>query len=294
MLDLTFLATGYRQHAFVRTGEPDQWVYKIPAAFGYVLPYEHRTRSGGRITSWKKALLRLVVVWPHELKVRVLRPRLARLDAAVPSLARAVSAATRPVLRATRGLRDHILMAHHRRARRRDFERMLDLLEALEAAGLQGFVLPYRIERDVEAKLRVQGREVYYRGPMLLQLRTDAFFSRRALAPFEWQELVEVVHALWRRGFGLTERGEVLGYRSWALRDGHPRLADTSSLSRDSRRVRRTLHPASLDEQERRVLEWLPDAETAGAFQRYFEFLRQKLDRKTLDALWESDGAAGP
>jgi phosphoglycerate dehydrogenase-like enzyme len=49
--DLTFLATGYWQHVFAATGRPRWlWVYKIPAAFGYILPFRYSFQ-----TFWPKS-----------------------------------------------------------------------------------------------------------------------------------------------------------------------------------------------------------------------------------------------
>ena len=42
-LELEFFSTGEEQHVFVRPG--DAWLYKIPSAFGRVLPRDHALRS---------------------------------------------------------------------------------------------------------------------------------------------------------------------------------------------------------------------------------------------------------
>lgn len=59
-LELEFFATGEEQHVFTRADAPgDAWLYKIPAAFGRILPGDHALRSHflkGRIG---RALLRV-------------------------------------------------------------------------------------------------------------------------------------------------------------------------------------------------------------------------------------------
>jgi hypothetical protein len=50
MLDLTFLATGYRRRVFVRTGQSERRVCQ-PLAIFWALPYEHRIRAVDRVTS---------------------------------------------------------------------------------------------------------------------------------------------------------------------------------------------------------------------------------------------------
>jgi hypothetical protein len=53
-LDLTFVRTGDEQHVFVQTGAVDEsWLYKIPAAFGFILPADHPKRPRARGPGWR-------------------------------------------------------------------------------------------------------------------------------------------------------------------------------------------------------------------------------------------------
>ena len=62
-LELEFFATGEEQHVFTRAHAPgDPWLYKIPAAFGRILPGNHALRSHllkGRVG---RALLRVPLI----------------------------------------------------------------------------------------------------------------------------------------------------------------------------------------------------------------------------------------
>lgn len=301
MLDLTYYATGYRQHAFVRTGaEADGFVYKIPAAFGYVLPYRHRLGSGpGRIRSLKAALHWALLAAPHRFRTGVLPHVAGRLPPAALTLVRPFGAPVRVAAHVARSARNRLLMAHARRARARDFAGMLDLMDELGRHGLADLLVPYRIMRRAAAVLRVDGRAMTYTGPILAQQHVDMFFTKQSLAVFDWDELVRALHALWRHGFALTEKGENLGYRSWALMSGRIRLADTSSLTRDLSRARRSLRDENLDAQARMVLASHRDPHAARAFAEFFRYIRQHVSGARLAELWRADanrpgGAAEP
>jgi hypothetical protein len=287
-LRLTFLATGNQQHVFVPTDEPaGAWVYKVPAAFGYILPWQSESREVGRITSARKLWHALLVAGPPQVAewlARRLRHR--------PVLW-AIGWPARHVWRGLTGLRDAVLRPYYRRARARDFRRMIATLDTLTARGLGGVILPYRVLPDTRAILTVPGREVVYRGPVLMQRRADVFLGKDRLQSFDWQELVDALHTLWRHGFGLTEKGENLGLRSWALIDGHVRLSDTSSFTRSLRRARRTLSPASLDFVERRLASrHRDDPDAAARFAEYCRFVRAQVTREHLATLWNTAAGA--
>ncbi|SRR6266571_250407 len=292
MLDLTFFATGYRQHTFIKTSEEaGEWVYKIPAAFGYVLPYRHRLgelRSG---TSVKQALHYALVVFPYLLRTRILARLLAPMYAHRSGRRRAFLAPFQQAARGVRAVRNQIFMAYLVRKRARDFEAMLTLLDALEREGLGDLVLPHQILRNSEALLRVDGAALPYRGPILVQKRVAWVFDRETLTAaslhsFDWHEFVTAQRRLWCHGFALSERGENLGYRSWALAAGRLCLADTSSLTRSLRRARRGLHPPSLDYQQQLMLSLLRDGETIGTVEEYFRFVRPAITQECLTRLW--------
>ena len=62
-LELEFFSTGEEQHVFVHAGDAERaWLYKIPAAFGRVLPRQHAMRSHALKGRIGKALLRIPVV----------------------------------------------------------------------------------------------------------------------------------------------------------------------------------------------------------------------------------------
>jgi hypothetical protein len=271
LLQLEFHATGYRQHVFRRADIEDDWVYKVPASFGHLVAYT-RARRVGRITSAKKTVLWTLIEAPRKLGGRLLRGSRAAATLA--------------------DWRERMLLSYDRVARRRNFREMLALIRALHAYGLDHIVLPYEILSDAEAVLRINGAGFAYRGPMLRQRRADVVLNKQALPPFDWHEVVAAQHALWRHGFGLTEKGEVLGYRSWALLNGRICLADTSSLVRDRRRARRTLDPARLDEQQRLVLDFHSDPVVRATFAEYFGFIRAEVNLEWFDRVWSAPVSA--
>lgn len=286
VIDLTFLGTGYRQHAFTRTDEPDSgWVYKIPAAFGYILPYRHRPEAIGPITSFKKAIVWLLLGFPSALHQKLVAPALERMRRlGLPWIANGLAS----VVSVIGAARDRLFMAHARRARKRNFEEMLALMDVLERHDLGHVVPSFAVIRNGAARLRVGDRVLSYRGPILQQQRIQTFFNKDRLADFRWADVVAAQHALWKHGFAVTERGEALGYRSWALVDGRVVLADTSSLTRDLKLARRTLRPQYLDVQEQIVLNAPRDSAATTAFRQYFEYLRREVNMATLDALWRT------
>ena len=58
-LELEFFATGEEQHVFTCAAtQDDRWLYKIPAAFGWILPGDHALRSHFLKGRFGRALLR--------------------------------------------------------------------------------------------------------------------------------------------------------------------------------------------------------------------------------------------
>jgi len=254
MLDLTFLATGYRQHVFTRTGADDGWVYKVPVAFGRVLPFDF-----GRIETIRPR--NPVHGVAHALLIRCPRPLTA--------------------------VRNRALIAHFSRKRLREFRAMLRLLERLAERGADDVVLPYRSIPDANARLRVAGREYRYAGPVLAQKRADVFRVRaESLRAYDPAELIEAQHRLWAHGFAIVETGEILGPRSWSVVDGRLKLADTSSLTADRRLARQSLAPALLDERQAIVTRKLREAGSTFAIDEYCCTVRSEINEDTFDRLW--------
>jgi hypothetical protein len=67
---LKLFATGAYQHVFLNSQEEDRWVYKIPAAFGYVVPYDTYLEKNKRAPAWKRSLLRTVGERRHQQWLR--------------------------------------------------------------------------------------------------------------------------------------------------------------------------------------------------------------------------------
>lgn len=252
LLRLDFLATGTWQHVFVEErDEARAWVYKIPAAFGRVLPFGHpqRFRPGGLAAGAAYAL-----------------------GARVP------------------GARE-LLASRLRRRSAAEFERMLALVELMCAGGLSDLLLPCEVLRDAEAVLLVGGRRTAYRGHVLKQRRAERLFERNEnLRALDWGEVVEAHHRLWRHGVTFESTTAVLGLKNWALFEGRLRLFDTSSLTCDPRRVRRALAPAELDRRERWAREkQAAGGDTSEPLVEFLRFIRREINCGKLEQLWRAD-----
>ncbi len=251
LLKLDFLATGTWQHVFVNHDEDDAgWVYKVPSAFGYILPFKHAQRFRASSVAARVG---------------------GSLAAQTPFISR-------------------MYAARLRRVCLKNFEHMLALIETIEGHGLSDILLPCATLRDTAVVLEVEGVTVYYRGPLLRQRRADFLFERSEnLGSFEWREVVEAHHRLWRCGVTFSTTTAVLELKNWALLDGRLRLFDTSSLTRDPRSVRGQLNEAELDRREAAVLRRTAERNSQEPLLDYFRFVRRELNRDKLDQLWEAD-----
>jgi hypothetical protein len=249
--DLTFLATGTWQHVFVLRGDTEKlWVYKIPSAFGHLLPFNHPQR-----------------LRPRRLHARAGGALLALLPAG-----------------------ERLLASRLRRVSLHSFEYMLTLITEVKRHGLSDIILPCEVIRDGAATLEIEGQRFAYRGPMLKQRRADFLFERNEnLRSFEWREIVEAHHRLWRCGITFSTTTAVLELKNWALLDGRLRLFDTSSLTSDRREVTRALDEEELNKREQSVLRRVAERKSSEPVVEYFRFIRQELNRDKLEQLWRAD-----
>lgn len=287
-LQLDFLATGTWQHVFVSANdetrnahdalrvvqgesrmaresngetseaaratsdEAGAWVYKIPAAFGYILPFDHpqRFKSEKVATNASHALLKHLPRGEKFLAARLRRRSVER------------------------------------------FEAMLALVESMCESGLADIILPCEIMRDADAALRVNGATIAYRGHVLKQRRADYLFERsERLRSLDWREIVAAHHRLWRHGITFETSTAVLGLKNWALFENRLRLFDTSSLTSDPRRVSRALAPKELDKREEytRTKQTIGDGEASEPLVEFFRFIRGEINRGKLEQLWRAD-----
>lgn len=293
-LDLTFLATGYCQHVFTRTAEPgDDWVYKIPAAFGYILPFKQSFRVFWPGHLYERALDFALLSLPNALCNRLHNRLTADGESRRLNMPDSLVAW---LLRSIQHLGDageQVVAAHCRRARGKMFARMLEMLEYLSRHQLTEIVLPYQIIRDSKAILRVAGNAHRYGGPILVQKRAGLFENGERLDLFDWDELIQAQQRLWRHGIGFTGLREILGPQSWALLDGHLRLADTSALTRDYHLARRYLSEDQLDLGQRQAMRKLMEAGSSRHSEDYFRFIRKQINRQRFDELWQGAYRAG-
>jgi hypothetical protein len=251
-LQLNFLATGTWQHVFVCADDAArEWVYKIPAAFGYVLPFNHPQRFKSEKFATKSS---------HALFARLPRG-------------------------------EKLLAARLRRRSVERFEAMLEFVELMCARGLSDIMLPCEIMREAETELRVNGASINYRGSILKQRRADYLFERSEhLRSLDWREIVAAHHRLWRHGITFETSTAVLGLKNWALFEGRLRLFDTSSLTSDPRRVSRALAPKELDRREEYArAKQTKGGDASEPLVEFFRFIRRDINRGKLEQLWRAD-----
>lgn len=267
---------------FIASGQEDpRWVYKLPAAFGYILPFSH-SRQRFRPKNRREQLIRLVTMRvPRFLRRKAEAQRPAWGVVPTPVLALCHRAASR--------LGDRLLAAYCRRRNRKRFQRMLSLMGYVTRHGLDDILLPYRVIRRGRALLRVEGRTVSYKGPILVQERASFFERPSGFDTFRWADLVEAEHRLWRHGVGFGTFAETVGPKNWALSGGRLLLADTSSLTRDIRVALHTLRPDQVERKLRNTLRRLRDrGQEAGAGE-YFRFVLSEINSEKLREVWRTD-----
>jgi hypothetical protein len=285
-LDLTSLATGTRQHVFVRTGADDGWVYKIPATAGIGSHYGRDLANYRPIEPMKAALVRIIVRAPDSLHRRA-RARLTRFAGA-----RGLTGALDRFHAAFSDARGRVMDVLYVRSRRQYFDTMLQLAPVITERSLGELMLPFHVLSRVDATLRVGDVARSYSGPMLVQQRADFFDRTGRFDVFDWDDVIRAQHRLWRCGLALSDANEVLGPKNWALVDGHLRLADLSSLTRSYRLASRVLRRGVLDERSGRVLSRLRNTNTAeyAMAERYFQHVRREVNQERLAQLWKRDG----
>jgi hypothetical protein len=195
---------------------------------------------------------------------------------------------------AARKARDGLLTRALAYSRRRRFDAMVGQLDYLKDRGLGDVLLPYRFLPRLDAVLEANGRSSRYSGPAIRQ-RKAAFFSGGALdfRSFEWREIVDAQHRLWRCGIAFSELNQILGPMNWGTLDGRVRLADTSNLTSNARLARRLLDGARLDAKERVVMERLAPPATPETAAEYFRFVRGEINLRRFDELWRADVGVG-
>jgi len=288
-LDLTPLACGSRQHVFVPTGDADaEWVYKLPSAAPITEQYGPELREYRPTSRVLSLVYRAFVQLPNEYHDRSIAALMAR--GAPEKRIRAANARHRAVCES----RGRTLAGAYRWTRRRHFRRMLDVAGQLERDGFLDVMLPFRIEREAVATLRLPGRSEEYRGAMLVQKRADFFDRSGRFDAFDWDDVITTQQRLWSHGFGLSDANEILGPKNWGLVDGRLRLADLSSLTRSRRTARRLLAPEFLDERQARVIRRLEREEShdvSTLARRYFAHIRAEINLAAFDRLWNHSRA---
>lgn len=290
VIDLTFLTTGAWQHVFVETDrEAERWVYKLPAAFGYVLPFHHPQCCFRSNEIYARTLRFLLMRLPGRFHKKYYQPAVAYVEQRNCRFGRLLKLGER-LIQGPSVLGEKILRRYLKRTTLNHFETMVDIIEYLARIGLADTLLPYEIISDGSAVLRVEGKELAYRGPILKQKKADFLFEESEnLESFEWQDVVEAQHRLWRHGVTLRRAHGIFGPRGWALLDGRMRLFDTSGLTKDPRVARRALTEKELDQREGSLLAKARQADSVGSAAEYFRFMRREINQDRFSQLWGAD-----
>jgi hypothetical protein len=291
-LHLRYLTTGYCQHVFtsdVMVG--DGWVFKIPAAFGYILPFKQPFNVFHPKNRYERILRFLLVRIPKGVPSRVGR-WMSRYDLSVPGAA-AFKVVTKRCFGVLEKAGERAVAWHCRRTRLRKFLVMLRHIRYIGDHALGDILLPCRVLWRAKATLDLGGQVMPYEGPLLVQKRVDSSFEDGVrLTAFDWHRLVEAQHRLWRHGIGFAAIREMLTPIGWGLLDGRLHLADTSALTRDLGLARRFLAKEFVDSKEATILEWM-GLEQSTQTEQYLRFMRSEINVDNLERLWGKDIGVG-
>jgi len=291
-LDLEFLATGARQHAFVRTGqEEDGQVYKIPASFGCVLPFDQPTRWFKARNLYEQVLVEVLFCIPRFFCSRLDKGFDRLINRCSLRSLKAIVNVTKRLYHLPLILGKELVAAYWKRDSLKIFQAMLELIEYLHQHGVQDVLLPCRIIRNGEARLHVNGAVRRYKGPILIQRRGDLFFDHNTACPlesFEWREVVESQHKLWRHGIALGAPAEIIGPTNWSLLDGHLYLGDTGALIKDFRCALDLLNEETLAKKSTAVLKSLLEVNSREPAEAYICFVRKNINQDKLNELWRT------
>ncbi len=287
-LQLTFLTTGATQHVFTNSKQPENgWVYKIPAAFGRVVPLRTGARS---IEPWNRSLAVLqVLFYKFPSKLAALTHKTGKQADFEYILAKSLNAVAIKLTTILAHAGDCLLSAYLRYGHKKRFHSMLLILDALSKGGLNDVLLPYRIIPHARATLWVNGKSFAYQGPILMQRRADRFFEHaEQVEEFDWQQFITAQQKLWRSGFALSDAAEVLGPSNWALLDGRVRLGDTLSLTTNYEEAIDTLNHKILDDREQWLLGLMVETERPRTVE-FFTQVRGEINADCLKQLWKTD-----
>jgi hypothetical protein len=260
-MTLRVIDTGQYQHVLAEDDDSD-WVYKIPAGWGYYLPY------GGY-----GSRARVQPGWKAKIKRLVLRTGTGEYVGAGLSLLPSIHA------------------RYLRRQRLREFRRMIERLQLLPPSA-EAVVVPFRVVPEVHLRVRWEEYEFVYSGPTLLQKRVT-FLKPAHVTRIDPILFFEAHRALWDAGLGITEVPQVLGAAGWAFEGDRVLLGDTSSLSSRFKDVRRALIPSTLAAEESRFYRMVGPANCSDAHA-FLSTLRRRLTIGSLERHWNGSHLLGP
>lgn len=293
-LDLTFHASGATQHVFVRTDEPDDgWVYKTPALVDALLPSRPSWRRCRPAAGWKRAVFAVVFRGPSHLRASAISALLG--SGASSRTCRTLRTAAADVLNelgTDLSAVGRLLWSVHARAgRRRAFLTMCDILRRLDDQTATDVLLPFAVD-TCRCTLRTPVGVHRYIGPVLRQRRADHFFLYfDGFGLFQWEDVVNAEHTLWKHCIGFTDLDEALGPRNWALLGNKLYLADTGSLTEDVAAVRAVISPAAIARRRREIPEWWP-GHVGAELDQYLAYIGSHIYTDAVATLWGTAAAS--
>ena len=287
-LELTFLATGEAQHVFQKAGYDAGWVYKIPAAFGFVLPFDHEFQKFRCKTTFERILRFSLQTIPKRFSGRRRLSSLSLAGSGQGSLDKGRGECNESLLRS---FGEYGIAKYCKWLNLKNFEDMLSIIGSLNHRLPANGLVPSQPYGRVTVRLQINGNQLTYSGPMLKQQRADHMFVRSdEFDTFAWEDIVASQQDFWRHGIGLVSAGEILGPKNWALVNGRMLLADTSALSKDFNAIRRSLDPAILDGREQIEMQQKgrrPEYRTRRSqAKEYFRYIRNEVNQEKLGRLW--------
>jgi hypothetical protein len=268
-LHLRFFATGGNQHVFEETsGAFGEWVFKVPSAFGFVVPWDHPRRlrrKPPRNPVWRVLYRWLFAPTPSE-------------QAAVADPAARRWSPTRPL--------EQAWAQYIRWSSTRRFNRMVRLMGDISAMGGSDLLLAYRVLEQRPVVLEVSDREIRYEDPVVMQQRARFRKMHEIIDEGDWESLVEAQYRLWRLGFAVAD---VIRHTSWVMQDGQPQLADADSLTDDLSKARVHVSDWVHADEAEMVMRALKGVPTRRSPDEFLDFMRRHINVEALERHWGAD-----
>ena len=173
------------------------------------------------------------------------------------------------------------------------FETVITILKKLEK------ITDHRLEIFFPSTeiFRVNGMEhivgesrLRYSGPLIKQEFVENFFGNNVcLDSFDWEDIPRVQIELWKFGVGIGAPADTWGPKNWGLtKSGSVRLVDTSHISEDFDCIMNLVGDDTMWSRRMQLFSQ-NNVSPPRLIERYFEFIRQHINRDNLVKHWRSN-----